>query len=273
LIEKTPLVPISLTEEGIGSAVVDIDGGPYNYNFSDSGLTEKGTWATKYDYGVVYGRASCQPQIKDAGMAYIQTNMSTIMSGGITVEEFRTAMLPLAGQAKTDFAVKVLQDVQSGKISMEDMYKAIDVVFGSDYEANYSTDSTGQYCYCQLDGFMPTGGTKEAVTSAPWVILKFFGTAGGCADDCAYYCVGNMRLVDVSNLAFRAAVVGALEAVESGGICAANTINIDWNPDNGGDHIKNMCTYEGSIELPTPDPVKPGYTFTGWKLLENTTTE
>ena len=51
-------------------------------------------------------------------------------------------------------------------------------------------------------------------------------------------------------------------------VCSANTINIDWNPDNGGEHIKNMCTYEGSIELPTPDPVKPGYTFTGWKLVE-----
>jgi hypothetical protein len=76
----------------------------------------------------------------------------------------------------------------------------------------------------------------------------------------------------VINLAFRAAVVGALEYTESGGICAANTINIDWNPDNNGAHTINQCTYEGSITVPS-DPVKPGYTFTGWKLLENTTTE
>jgi hypothetical protein len=55
--------------------------------------------------------------------------------------------------------------------------------------------------------------------------------------------------------------------------CAANTINIDWNPDNGGEHTVNQCTYEGAVTLPTPDPVKPGYTFTGWKLLESTTTE
>ena len=54
--------------------------------------------------------------------------------------------------------------------------------------------------------------------------------------------------------------------------CVANTINIDWNPDNDGAHIQNMCYYDGAITLPA-DPVKPGYTFTGWKLLENTTTE
>ncbi len=62
------------------------------------------------------------------------------------------------------------------------------------------------------------------------------------------------------------------ESRNSVSYCAANTINIDWNPDNNGEHIKNMCTYDGSITVPS-DPVKPGYTFTGWKLLEETTTE
>ena len=64
----------------------------------------------------------------------------------------------------------------------------------------------------------------------------------------------------------RGAVMNSLPALPA--TCAANTIYIDWNPDNGGDHIKNMCTYDGEITLPTPDPVKPGYTFTGWKLVD-----
>ena len=55
-------------------------------------------------------------------------------------------------------------------------------------------------------------------------------------------------------------------------VCSANTINIDWNPDNGGAHTQNMCTYDGGITVPS-DPVKPGYTFTGWKLVDGTTTE
>ncbi|MBR2511317.1 MAG: InlB B-repeat-containing protein, partial [Alphaproteobacteria bacterium] len=64
---------------------------------------------------------------------------------------------------------------------------------------------------------------------------------------------------------FRAAVMNNLPELPA--TCAANTINIDWNPDNNGAHTINQCTYEGSITVPA-DPVKPGYTFTGWKLVE-----
>ncbi len=141
---------------------------------------------------------------------------------------------------------------------------------------NNLTDETGtegaQYCYCQVDGFTPTGGDKVIVTSAPWVFANDFGygghlgSAGGCAPDCASSCAYNLRFDHVDGLAFRAAAVGNIPA--SPATCAANTINIDWNPDNGGEHTVNQCTYEGAVTLPTPDPVKPGYTFTGWKLVE-----
>ena len=50
------------------------------------------------------------------------------------------------------------------------------------------------------------------------------------------------------------------------GICLENTININWNPDNGGDLIQNVCTYDEDILFPS-DPVRPGYTFTGWKVV------
>ena len=50
-------------------------------------------------------------------------------------------------------------------------------------------------------------------------------------------------------------------------ICTKKKININWNPDNGGDLIQNVCTYDEDILFPS-DPVRPGYTFTGWKLVE-----
>ncbi len=134
---------------------------------------------------------------------------------------------------------------------------------------NTLADETGAegagYCYCQVDGFTPTGGDKVMVTSAPWVFSFDYGSADDCASLCAGYCTTNLRSDGDSSLAFRAAVMNSLPV--SSATCAANTINIDWNPDNGGEHIKNMCTYEGAIEVPA-DPVKPGYTFMGWKLVE-----
>ncbi len=54
--------------------------------------------------------------------------------------------------------------------------------------------------------------------------------------------------------------------------CTFNIINTNWNPDNGSDVIQNQCAYDGAVTLPD-DPVRPGYTFTGWKLIESTTTE
>ena len=49
--------------------------------------------------------------------------------------------------------------------------------------------------------------------------------------------------------------------------CTFNIINTNWNPDNGGDVIQNQCAYDGAVTLPD-DPVRPGYTFTGWKLVD-----
>ena len=49
--------------------------------------------------------------------------------------------------------------------------------------------------------------------------------------------------------------------------CMSNGININWDPDNGTDASQSMCVYGEELATPS-DPVKPGYTFTGWKLVE-----
>ena len=271
LVEKTPLVPISLTDVGDGYRYVSADGtGGSDYIVdaipSDS-VTAPNTWATAFSNGVVYGKASCQPKL-DPAVEYIDNNRFALLDGQMPLEDFLTGLEPLAGPVKTEYVKNTFIGYATGAISEEELYKRSVAVFYRSPNANYSTDSTGQYCYCQIDGFTPTGGTKQTVPSAPWVFDYNYGSADSCANGCAFTCTSSLRFRVLGDLAYRAAVVGALDAVETGGICAANTINIDWNPDNGGDHIKNMCTYEGSITIPTPDPVKPGYTFTGWKLVD-----
>ena len=134
---------------------------------------------------------------------------------------------------------------------------------------NTVTDETGQegakYCYCQLNEYTDTNGVKIKFLSAPWVFYDDMRDDVGCHHQCPRYCSIYLNNYASTYAWLREAM---FKSIVIPATCAANTINIDWNPDNGGEHIKNMCTYEGAIELPTPDPVKPGYTFTGWKLVE-----
>ncbi len=273
LVEKTPVISVNYEKAGNGNyAYIEPDGSTQNDGIELSELSGSGTYAVDYDYGRVYGRASCQPSADPAYM-YVMNNMEAVASGGKTMEELRTELTTQYGQAKANSLMDFIELAMSGaenafmnEANFETFAKYL-VVYSESSDKNYTTDSTGQYCYCQMDGFKPNGGTKEMVTSAPWVFRNDLGSADYCANNCADNCE-DFTSDDVLNRAIRAAVFGALDVVETGGICAANTINIDWNPDNGGDHIKNMCTYDGSITLPTPDPVKPGYTFTGWKLVD-----
>ncbi len=277
LVEQTPVIPVNYETAGNGNyAYINPDASSYNRGIELSELSGSGTYAVDYDYGRVYGRASCQPSA-DPAFVYATNNLEAVMSGSKTMDELRTELTMQYGQAKANSLMDYLELVMSGAEDMLtnetnfETFAKVFVMFSESSDKNYTTDSTGQYCYCQLDGFAPATdgvlGEKSTVTSAPWVSYVDSVSADDCASGCAGYCAGDLRTDAVLARAFRAAVFGSLGALSTG-VCAANTINIDWNPDNGGEHIKNMCTYEGAITLPTPDPVKPGYTFTGWKLVE-----
>ena len=262
IIEKEPLIPVNYEILGNGNfAYIDSDGSSDFVGIPEDALDTNSTWVSEFDYGRVYGKASCQPAMNPAATVLFSEQT-------MTPEEYKAALEPIVGSVKASFAADLLSGQMDGSISELDGIKATYTVFMSEQNANYSTDSIGQYCYCQVDGFAPTGGEKQIVTSAPWILFGDRGSAGACASDCANFCIFYLQYDHVIATGYRSALFGALGYTESGGICAANTINIDWNPDNGGDHIKNMCTYDGAVTLPTPDPVKPGYTFTGWKLVE-----
>ena len=50
---------------------------------------------------------------------------------------------------------------------------------------------------------------------------------------------------------------------------SANSIALDWDPDNGSAHMNSSCTYDGTISLPA-QPSKTGYTFGGWQVVTPT---
>ncbi len=266
LVEKDPLIPVDYTVVGDGHSYINANGNSGNENLSDAGLTESSTWATLFNYGIVYGRGACSSNVP-SGFEYVLFNLEKVMSGELSIEVFKDGLEPYIGDAKAQFLAEILTGVIDGTKTEEDLNKSFVLIFSLDPNWDYVADSTGSQCYCQMTGFKPDDGEKYEVPFGPWVWFGGYdGTAEGCANNCARVCAKYMH-DDVDGTSYRIAMYGVL-GVSQGGICAANTINIDWNPDNGGEHIKNMCTYDGSVTLPTPDPVKPGYTFTGWKLVE-----
>ena len=260
-VEKTPAVNVDFDTIN-GVAVIDGTGWTFNENLPNSGLTENNTIAVSFSNGIMYGRASCQPSM-DTGIEYMMNNMNAVMDGSMSVEDFRSGMTAIAGAAKAEFAVEYVNALKSGNMTEEESAEwemKLTAVFLANKNANYTTSSAGKYCYFQVNGFTPSGGTKSDIVGLPWML---FPEPFESADECASNCImsGAESVLQLASVA-----LGALDYVDVA-ICAANTINIDWNPDNGGAHTQNMCTYDGAITLPD-DPVKPGFTFAGWKLVE-----
>ena len=125
-------------------------------------------------------------------------------------------------------------------------------------------DSSGQYCWCQLDGYTPNGQSMQSL-SAPWVFEGDVGDADRCADLCASSCAGDLQLGYDAGLAFRAAMFASLgNSVAS---CDANVIQITWADASAEDIVANdagSVTYGGDIRTPKKAVHKPGKIFTGW---------
>lgn len=266
IVDTTPLIPVDYTESGDGYAYINASGSATNNNFSDAGLTENNTWAAHFDYGTVYGHASCQPSGNEGDM-YISTNLVALMSGSMTAEEFESGLADACGDAaKAAYMADLIAGMQDGSKTQEDFFEAIQVLFGVDYDANYSTSGTGQYCYCQMTGYKPTGGAQSSVAAAPWVSQ----TAESCASDCAYYCALGLRYDNDSDLSFRAALFGSRGALVAG-TCEANEISITWTdaaPEDVAANNAGMCTYGGDIRTPVKAATIPGKTFKGWKFVK-----
>ena len=77
-------------------------------------------------------------------------------------------------------------------------------------------DASGEYCYCQLDGYTTNGDNWGNMTalSAPWVFsydFSEFGDASICANGCAEACVNGLSGADEYTLPFRAAVFNSVQ--------------------------------------------------------------
>ncbi len=132
------------------------------------------------------------------------------------------------------------------------------------------TDETGQtgaqYCYCNVTGYKDGSGNMQAVLS-PWVFYTDFHDAWNCSGSCASYCASNVQYTGSTNLAFRAAMFGAIESGPA--MCEANVININWSDASAADISANnagTATYGEDVRTPVKAATKKGQTFRGWRF-------
>ena len=269
VIESDPLIPgadVSVTASSYGYISAN---GSNTYKQSEFGLTESGTWAGTFEYGTVYGQASCQGEAPNTlAMNYYSGMMGN--PDGYTADEVRAGLTAYVSEEKADAVADVFAEFRAGTKTEEELWKTAFARLGSEYDANFSKTDSGQYCYCQMTDFKPTDGVKGSVTSAPWV-FGGNGSADECAHSCVYKCVSFLQIDDSLDRAFRAALYGSL-GTRTVGVCAANEISITWDGADAADVAANnagTCTYDGDIRTPVKAQSVPGKIFKGWKFNKN----
>ena len=170
----------SLTGSGVNGLTYNMDDsttyGFYSHdgqnksNESTYGLTAGG-WAVKdTSGGIIKGIASCnstKPNLWDTVMAG--------MSNGTMTEE--QAMNTLWGTCNTD------------------TFRPSNT---------FSSSSSGQYCWCKMNSYTPSGGSACNVASPSWV----FSDGDESASDCADYCADDCAFYVMFGPDFRRAVFG-----------------------------------------------------------------
>ncbi len=159
----------SLTGSGVNGLTYNMDDSTaYGYNSNDGqnsenasiyGLTSTGTWAVKdTSGGIIKGIASC-----NSTMPTIMETIMTAMGNGTMTQE--QALAAVYGSCASD-AIKPGNNT-------------------------FSSSSSGQYCWCKMSSYTPSGGSACNVASPSWV-FSLGESASNCAGSCAGICAGGV---------------------------------------------------------------------------------
>ena len=158
-------------------------------------------WKTEFNYGTVRGIASCQSTVP-SDILYLDTNVNAVLKGEMDPATFLSEYTALAEQEKGAIAQQAFTAfVQGDEATMMTLYYQLLSLPGS---TNYSTNDTGQYCFCQATHYTANNSGQCPLSSPAWVFDGDNGSAANCADYCASYCANDVRFY--SNI--RAAVLG-----------------------------------------------------------------
>ena len=169
--------------------------GAHSSNTSEYGLTEDNTWGVTWANGdKVKGIASCQPTLP-ADIAYIGANLESVSNGQMDVNTFITEYTAIAGAEKGAIMQQVATAYLGGDgDTAETLLFQLSSMPG---DTNYTTNSTGQHCWCKVTSYTPSGGSQCLLSSSLWV-TRFIGgnidsSASHCANDCAADCADGIE--------------------------------------------------------------------------------
>ncbi len=133
----------------------------------------------------------------------------------------------------------------------------------------------GQYCWCQIDGYIPYGKSRQYVP-APWVFLADYGSGSACSNSCLSQCVGYLRATSGEMfLLKRESIIRSAVRSPIYGVCEIETysIHFDKNADDAvaGTTYVSGITYNSTLPSDITVPTRDGYVFVGYYDTKNST--
>ncbi len=156
--------------------------GLYAENISIYGLTSTGSWAVEFSNGgIARGIASCN-----------NTSSNT----------YDTVI------AQVYYGVGGSEGTMTGEQAWSEIWGSCnsDAIKPS---STFNTSSSGQYCWCKMTSWTPSGGSACNIASPSWVFEDEIRSTDDCAYDCADYCATHFSgLVSAGSTNFRRALFG-----------------------------------------------------------------
>jgi len=232
------------------------------HSFGDQTELNNGDWEVAWGDGTtVRGTSSCNAsgQVFD----YLKHNISGLISNTISVENFISGFRT-AGATDTQISLfqDTLSDFLSGRLSLEAAYLLLVKKFAVDYSANHTATVTGDKCWCKITRYKKSNDGQYTQPDSIWVTKGSYDDGQtGCTEKCTRDCASLFARGGTEKVT----VIAMLGDLASFPTCEPNTINLNWNPNNGNANTQSQCIYDGVITLPD-EPSKPGYTFGGWSV-------
>ena len=147
------------------------------------------------------GIASCQAT-RPNDIAYLIANVESVMGGEMEASTFLSEYTALAGQEKGAIAQQAFTAfVQGDEATMMTLYYQLLTMPSN---TNYTTNDTGQYCFCQATHYTANNSGQCPLSSPAWVFIGGNGSAADCAYNCANDCADLVQAASD----FRLAVFG-----------------------------------------------------------------